>query len=420
MSQGLVLSQRQTLSLSQSQELSLSTTLTLCQKLSSTLRALRSDGNNNPPEVLDDVINAVIALFGDKPEIQAALKELFASPIVRELMLKERRSFAVPTQPKIAMFALGCAYELSSSNGVFNYAHGADGKILINPPSTTRAYLEEAHFDVEKFARNEATQREIIRTLQGSEVTEARLLEVNQMRDALLIAGYIKTDIEAFTNAMLLLLARKDSSGRYLLKDFMLDASVLDSLDLVLSERLQRRFVKRFGRVRHNGPDVYEEAFMNTVAEYVLMSMGIISPDIFVLQKGEMSKELFATVSKDMEGTGLSMVGLLKHYDLSPENSFFWNRYKVLGHRPCRITDELIKRFILETVRADRLELLRISEYREDFFPDIAEICQYPPDEREESLRERLVALFESSEFQEGLMPLLKKWYKHLNVFYKD
>lgn len=414
------MSHRQTLSLRQSQELSLSTTMTLCQKLSAILRALRSDGNNNPPEVLDDVINAVIALFGDKPEIQTALKALFASPIVRELMLRERRSFAVPTQSKIAMFALGCVYELSTTNGVFNYAHGADGKMLLNPPSTTRAYLKEAHFDTEKFARSEAVHREMVRTLQASEVTDARLLEINQMRDALLIAGYIKPDIETFTNAMLLLLAKRDSTGRSLLKDFMLDASVLDSLDLVLSERLQRRFVKRFGRVKHNGPDVYEEAFTNTVAEFVLMSMGIISPDIFVLQKGEVSKELFAAVSNDMEGTGISMSGLLRHYGLSPEGGFFWNRYKVLGHRPCRITDELIKKFILETVRADQKELFRISAYREDFFPSVAEICEYPADEREEPLRELLIELFESSEFQEGLMPLLKKWYKHLNVFYKD
>lgn len=420
MSLGLTMSPRQTLSLRQSQELSLSTTMTLCQKLSATLRALRSDGNNNPPEVLDDVINAVIALFGDKPEIQAALTALFSSPIVRELMLRERRSFAVPTQPKIAMFALDCVYELSSTNGVFNYAHGADGKMLLNPPSTTRAYLKEAYFDTEKFTRGEAAQREMIKTLQGSSVTSARLLEVNQMRDALLIAGYIKPDIEAFINAMLLLLAKRDSSGRSLLKDFMLDASVLESLDLVLSERLQRRFVKRFGRVKHNGPDVYEEAFTNTVAEFVLMSMGIISPDIFVLQKSEMSEELFAAVSKDMEGTGISMRGLLRHYGLSPEGGFFWNRYKVIGHRPSRITDELIKQFILQTVRADQKELLKISAYREEFFPSVAQICESPADEREEPLRELLIELFGSSEFQEGLMPLLKKWYKHLNVFYKD
>lgn len=417
---GLSLSMGLSQTLSQTQGLSLETRLTLSQKLAQNLSALRKANDNDPPKQFGDVIDRIIAGV-ENPALREQLSALFSAVELRTRMFNQSRVFAVPTRDRVSNFAVSHTYHASTSNGAFIHARAENGGTLAEVPQTTFALFEDAFKDVESMRQRAAAERERLTAIIQSRTTPNVTFDsAREMEFAVMMADFARGDIETLRDVLLYLLSRKDEMGGYALKEFCLDAIILDKLDLVLSERLQRRFVKRFHRVTaRSKPSDFAEAFLNTIAEYVLMSMGVISPSIFALQKSEVATGFYDEVYADFKGEPVDMKQLFDRYGLRTEGTFFWNRYRVVGHRPCRVTDQLIRTFITETVRKDASAVRKAANYESEFFPGIVDIVtENRAAHREEPLREHLLLLCENDAFQESLALLLRGWYKHLDIFY--
>ncbi|MEK7641742.1 MAG: hypothetical protein AAB365_01990 [Patescibacteria group bacterium] len=403
--------------LTQSHSLELDLRVEFAQGLAQTIALLRKEGGGNPPDLLKDVIGVILARIPEGP-LKQAITATFTEESIRNQIILRPDAFAAPTQRTVMDFTLDLLYHTSTADGVFIHAINVADRPSTEPFKTTRQLFGQAYRDREGLKNELVVEQERLKNI--ARKRSVSFLSVNEMSDALAIVEAVTPAIESIQYGLLYLLAQKDDSGRPILRDFCLDSVVLKQLDFLLSERLYRRFVKRFQRARYQSSAAdFEEAFMNTIGDYTLISMGIISPDVFEVQSGELPSDLFETTDVELANTGFTMKSLAAYYGLRTEGTFFWNRYQTMNVRPCRVTDELIRRFITETVRVDRAVILAASRYAEEFFPGVVDICsENRPHHREEPLRRHLAELCKEPGFQGTLIELLKKWHKHLSVFY--
>lgn len=231
--------------------------------------------------------------------------------------------------------------------------------------------------------------------------------------------------IETMKNALTYLLTLKNESGLPVVHDFIKEMAVLDKLNPVLSERIQKRFSARFSNIREKTKiDDYKIAFLNTIGEYTLAIMGIISPDLFDLKKGYLDKEEYEDLNEEMNNIGIDLKKMSSYYSLNGPGTIFVNRWKTIDIKPDRITDEKIRDFITKTVRADKDEIFAGLKF-EDFFEEIknAVLSSKTTEERQNmliDLRRILQDKLSKKETKNFLVNLIKeKWYSKLDIFYK-
>lgn len=412
------LSLSQSLSLTQSHSLLLTQKMELSQRLAQKIEGIRGKNSSTDLAVtLKKVITDIIAGLPDN------LKMTFAAVCDEQLqaaMLKTIGIFAVPTRAEIRNFVLHHIYTVST-DGQGRFIHFCDlsGGGIVDVPKTDFGTLAQALVDLEKFTQ----ETEMIKKTLEEQVRSGKTVSfegLHDMQDALKVAPSLIEPLERFTNAMLYLLSRKDAKGIYTLKDFALDCVVLEKLDIILSERLQKRFVKRFKRTRagSNRHDA-EICLLNTIGELTLISLGIISPDIFTPRKGNVDSELLEELNHQIACADMTLIQAFKYYALRTEGTFFWSRYYTLNQPPCRVTEELIRSFITKTVRKDRGAVLRTVRF-DEFFGNIVEAAlEKDTEEKEIRLREVLISLIEDEKFQEQFVELLKSWHKYLYIFYR-
>jgi len=416
MGQGLYLSQ----TLRQDHSLLLGQRMALCQKMVDTLEAIRSKGGSSPGEVTKKVIRQLLDSV-TQPTLREGLEGILSVESLQQKLINNAASFALPTRAHLHRFSIEYIHERSTDKGVYSYARGAGGEVLANQPKTSAAFLIEAFEDPAKFEVRLAAHQEMLTGMARSSSRHVSFDELHELQDARMVIEHVRPSVDALSQAFMFLLSKKDEQGQSILKNFLTDVAVLEKLDCFASERLQKRFVHRFKRVRmHSDADTFEEAMLNTIGEYTLVSMGIIAPEIFVLSRGEIPVEMFKEIGSDLAKEGIDLKKLLGSYRLRSEGTFFFNRYHTIGRRPCAITDDLIRTFITRTVREDRKAVLEAVKFEDEFLPKVAKVVEGSDHEDlEESLRESLIELFNDEEFQMKFLALLRGWYKYFDMFYR-
>lgn len=404
--------------LSQSQELALGQKLELSQKLAETFETIRIGSGSSPGEVTKRVFAQILEGI-ENTEFQAALQTIVLADTFQAQLLRDPGIFATMSERILQRFSLRYIHEVSAVGGAYSYARAANGDILAEPPKTTLPLLIEAFEKPEEFNVKITEHIEMLRAVSRS--TSTSMLDLHEMQDARTVVEHISGEVKMLSRVLAFLFSRKDGHNQSILKNFLMDVAVLEKLDCFASERLQKRFVKRFVRVRtHSQSDTFEEAMLNTIGEYTLVSMGIIAPEIFILSRGEIQKEMFAEIGKDLAKEGIDLPKLLAGYRLRSEGTFFFNRYHTLSKCPCAITDELIRKFITKTVREDRRSVLDAVCFEKEFFPNIVSVVEESDEEdREVDMRNCLINLLGDEAFQMKFLALLRGWYKYFDMFYR-
>jgi len=75
-----------------------------------------------------------------------------------------------------------------------------------------------------------------------------------------------------------------------------------------ISEKILKRFYDRFKNVRRtSGTTGYDSAMLNTIAEIVLVSMGIIDQQLFSLQSFNQDRDYYESLRDDFEKNDLDL-----------------------------------------------------------------------------------------------------------------
>ncbi len=109
-----------------------------------------------------------------------------------------------------------------------------------------------------------------------------------------------------------------------------------------------------------------KHAVTNMVGELTLTSLGVIDKNLFVLMKGDVPVLDDDVAKKIQEDTGLAPEDLLNKHNLKSSGFYYFQRYQTLARRPSAKTDEEVRLFITNCVRADQEKLLEALGFEDE------------------------------------------------------
>lgn len=394
----------------------------LAEQMSVGISSLRDAAGGNDEELLGEVIGKLLENI-QNDRVRASLKELLTDDGLRRQFLENVELLAVPSEQRIENFVLNYFYE--SFDGYFSF-ESQDEKEKSKIKNTYK--IDKGHFDL-AYKNPEKLEYEIAKMEETTALyggkgdptidVQGMVREAGQMREAKIVMSAARENIDLLKGAIRVSLLKNGANGEQsILGSFIRDTAILRRLDFVLSERIQKRFVARFSKIRNGNPADYEDAFLNTIGEYSLASLGIVDPELFRLQKAEIDPFLYRDTKAVLGEMGLDYDKLAQNYNLKGSGTIFWNRWAIKGQKPSRITDDKIREFLTKTVRKDGESLLKAADFKNFFEETKAMLKRTSSEDRENELRKLLTEKFEESGFRGILLDLIKnKWYTALDVF---
>jgi hypothetical protein len=400
------------LSMHVQQQLSFKLSQTLQQQMIIAITNLRSKGGFNEESTYDLVIDEAIRLF-TPASLHEALQTICKDEKFRKIALANRLDLS-KADPN-ALSSIVVRYLFATTQGEVNYT--ANDKREHH--KIAQAIFVDAFLNPQKI-HDEISNIESIQKTNPENASSEGIRHIAENKAALAVAEKYRETHQVMLHALKALFAVKGPGGKSMLREFFLEAFVLHKFTVLLPHRIARRFVKRFTEIRireTSWSPRSRDAFLNSVGEFVLVCMGIISPTVFVMKKGRVDTELI----EELEEAGFNASEYLKSMNLSPTGCFFWNRWHTLNKRPSYITDDLIRSFITQTVRADSATLLRVVDFEKTFqeLKDISRANDLDDDEKEEACAEVMIKTLTDDKFIEVLVERIKSsWMQKLTIFY--
>lgn len=400
-------------------------TLALLQRIS----AMQAEVVGPPSDLLANVVGRVISSLED-PNLREALKAVFSDPQFLDRIMMDAPVLMKPT--KKAVHECVARHFFDAHQGAFSVVEPEEKEQETHSEQKTSV----VKFPYETFSRALSSPDELkmeLATLNQevrSNSGEGLMMRRREIKDALITAEMAKESLDLLERALALLLTTKESGApegaEPLLREFLTEYVVLRKLAFTISDRMQKRFASSFNRARRGESGRLEEAFLNTIGEYVLISMGIIDPDIFSLRKQVIEKEEADELRKTFKEVGISYDDLCKKYALKGEGKIFWNRWATLQVPATLDTDDRIRDFITKSVRDERGAILAAARYPE-MFEEVLEAKEEHQGrskedvmELQDALRAIIAKTLEEEDVKETLKGLIKKrWYPELQTFFR-
>jgi len=412
--------QRQNLKLEQAAKIE------MVQRLNLEIKNVRGEIHESPEDMVGDVMRKVI---GGAPEpINQAAEQLFGSGDQQHILLNDVTRLVQPTDSNLSAFAIDYLYKTQRDNNNCFTITDAENK---NPPERTEIsfdYFNRAMRKDKMFDDEYSILEQQVKAVGATSDVTATLAAMREMRNAKFVAQQLS---EAGSNiaGLMRYLLNENVDGEPLLSNFLTDAYLLGKLDFLASERLLKRFSRHFAdKPPKEIRDVreYDLTFLNSTGEFVLISMGIISPSIFTLQKAQVDDLSVNEICEEAKADRIDLRGILAKNGFSTRGTIFWNRYHTPDMKPTAITDEKIREFITRTVRKDADALLEAAGYR-NFVSNLSdEYANFTTADRKdrEAVKDfffqNCADLFHNPDFLHKIAELIKtKWRNELVIFYQ-
>lgn len=385
----------------------------LVHQMGETIMNLIESGHLSPSKQYDSMLQRVLPLVRDD-ELRTMLEQYAMNQHFKASALERPNAFALPTEGALNEFALRGFY--SFSGGEFELEVPVDGSDTFEQRTAkvTPAQLRNA---LENPAKALKELEDFKGLVDDSADKQMARRHMHDLRDAINVATALKPHIDGVRNAFDLLARLKDDEGTPF-KDFFRDLVVLPRISFIVSERIMMRFSDRFMQIGKNSKQAeYEIPFGNTVADYALVSMGVVSPQLFALKSQSFDEIAYNDMKLLLKEDGHDLDALMRHYRLKIEGTFYWNRWAVQGRRQTRITDEWVREFSTKTVRDELPDVLEAADFTDMFQKarEIVEECGTSVEGRkqaDEQLRELLLTTFTDDGFKEFLVGKIKgPWY---------
>ncbi len=203
---------------------------------------------------------------------------------------------------------------------------------------------------------------------------------------------------------------------------FLREKVILNEITTFSSERLLKRFLANLpsfsNRTELNNCKDLKHRTINVIWEFMLISLGIISPEMFKLQKFTIDPEKINDLLKETNSTIEELEHLFKYYNLRWVNwsPIFYNRWFTKNHVPSKEVDQLIKDFLLK-INEHKEEILMKFGYKE-FEKSIIESKRDKDlnhEEKEESIVKALNERIADEKFIQEMVKILSNYrYKQI------
>lgn len=311
------------------------------------------------------------------------------------------------------------------------FAH-LGGPAGVQLPDDTEIYRTLAPHLVTAFTEPTLLQRQIdeaSKIASSSDAGVGAMQEVNERQYAIRLAAKLKDDVEWLRARLELAYSIPDEQRQPLFRNFFRDLALLKRLMFLESSRLQRRFVADFGRVSgRTRPKEKELAMVNLIGDYTLVSVGAIVPEVFIRRSNVVDEVAASYAREEVCDAGGDLTQLLQKYKLQDSGRYFWHAYGAKEVGTNRATDQALREFVTETVRAQRECLLAAIDYP-TLFKNVqdANLARKDYDEEQtegmedDELRAIFVRALRRDEFRAEILKLVRQdWYGQLRQFMTD
>lgn len=250
--------------------------------------------------------------------------------------------------------------------------------------------------------------QEYVRAARDKDTTST-IARIREMEDALKVAvlteEYVGPMAEA-THALLTQGHTEQAPSAPI--SYLRELAFAEHANNIISERTLKRFGERAKGTSLRNSETFKHPFLNTIAEYLLVSMGVVSPDLFKLQTHEIEQNEYNELKADLAKAGLDLTAILKYYDLKQAGTIFWNRWAVKGVKPSRSVDDQVRAFITEVCRDPKHGILEGLRYDAFFERLKSEMAAAESEDKKTVARNTLVEHLQQSEIQTFVNNLCK------------
>ncbi|TSC80560.1 MAG: hypothetical protein G01um101425_214 [Candidatus Peregrinibacteria bacterium Gr01-1014_25] len=355
MSMGQRLEQRQVLTTAQRMELRME----LAQRMGLSMRQLLEDGPCATDEQYEQMVEtlAQTASQQGKTEHIDTLRQGLLNPSIREQLLANRTAVSLPSQQiyqRVAALALFAAcegnVEVEAENGGTHTLRTTQGKYL------------QAWENPAKLEKDMRENIDLLNAMKGQD-SQGIVQEIGENRAALDIHSVLDPHVRIITKILSLASSIGDGTSRPF-QEYFRDVVVLEKLLPIISERMQARFASGYMKMsRRDSAEMHAVQLLNTIGEYVLVSMGIVAPELFILKRGTVNEIAVADLREAAMDQQRDIDALLQKHRFQTQGVFFGNRWHVQGKRLSGRTDESVRSFITDTIRDQREEVLAAVDF---------------------------------------------------------
>ena len=384
----------------------------IAQQLATQIYANFLDGPDAPQKSYEKVVDEVTA--NEEPaQIREGVRTVMKNRAVKSAVLTHPLILANQNIGKLNIVIAKALFDVSNG-GHFDFETRRDAR-------TIEGELYRALEDPAGYAK----AIEEFTAVGGHAALNAmeQLREKENARDAV---EACRDFIENVRNSILLLLSLKPDGNERAFLNYMRDIIAFDCFAPMVSARIQNRFVTSATTInRGDKPERLRYGTLNTVGEFTLASMGVIAPDLFTTQAGEVDQQAYDAAKSMFERNNMDIDRELSRHHLTAPGTFYFNRYQTLDRRPNRVTEKLVRQFITETVRESGDEVLDALEFETGLFPRIKQSLF---DDHDKTVHGRQNAITEIHEhlgtalggmrFRDFIREKISRdWYDKLQIF---
>lgn len=269
---------------------------------------------------------------------------------------------------------------------------------------------QEAQEEIERL-------EELMRSMHGrGEDTTGLMQQHREYRNAQDVQQELRPLVDNITSLLMFAYRMANETNESYLRNYFRDMLIVHKLRFIASDRIVARFAGRFINIAGDSkPREHAAAVINTVFEYMLVAIGIISPNLFILNwsKSEVDEEVLDPINVELQSVA-------KKWNLNLNETFFWNRWAIINQKPSAITDNKIRDMVRLFQEEDGPKILEAIEF-DQLFEDVLEILdqfrsgESTRNDTKDTLRSRIADVLTGNAVEDLLIQLLQtKWYARL------
>jgi hypothetical protein len=362
------LGQQQTQSLALSLEQKHELLLSCIQKVQATLHTLREDVGLDTPAIGKRILEGVATLAPH------TLKDTQVAEALTELLLERgNQDYLLYSPGRVLDGMEGKFLDFAGIAIVDGLEKDSNGMMFIPGEHTSggasRGRIAAAILNYEATKESFESQMQLARDMKTDGGANGGLVnDTIELKNAIRIAEWVQPYQRAMAGLLSLGFSIRGEDNTLILRDFFREAYLVQKLDWELSERITKRFCARFNslRVSETG-EHYKDAMVNTISEFMLVSLGVLDPGLFRKMRGEVAEldVLFTDQMVDETSDGhKQVVPMLKQFQLATQGPIYWCRWAIPGVRVTAKTDEAVRSLMRTVIARDTEEILAAMDFK--------------------------------------------------------
>ncbi|MFZ2835524.1 MAG: hypothetical protein WAZ64_05810, partial [Candidatus Moraniibacteriota bacterium] len=231
------------------QSLEIKIKMELAQALALNLEDAQAGIFGSPEEILQGVLSANLELVSNE-SLREGLKAFILDPMFCQQMVKNKMIMAAPTENSVKMMIVDYLHDVF--RGEFNVGEENEkGKMVIKDVlKFDKRFFIDANLDPQKQQEEIIKLEEIARSLGSKgQDPDGVIRQIKQIRSALKASTASKDQRELLEKGVMFLLSLRNGEGELELRDFFRELMIFGKLNVVISERMQKRFAASFSNI---------------------------------------------------------------------------------------------------------------------------------------------------------------------------